>query len=443
MMIQKVTDFFTSTKLAITLFLALAVTSIAGTLIQQGLPPEHYRALYRPEIFSLLKTLHMFDMYHSWWYLCLLALFAVNITVCTGRQLPRIRRVVFPGNLQIDDHVFTSWQIRKKIRLEEESAAVRERVVTLAQALARTPRHIERGGRQYFYAEKGRYARVGMVCIHTSILLILAGSLVGALWGFDGSMNIVEGRMANTVTLYGDKGTTELGFYIRCDDFTVEYYDNGMPREYRSDVTVVEGKDTVRSGSIRVNHPLRYRGVKFCQSTYDLIDVANIKVKVRNNATDSEKVLVLERMKKMSLPDSTASLAVARFVPDFEGRGPAVLCVLLEPGKAHDIFWIVHRSRSAEGLSKNNFTFAFEDFNDLYYTGLQVSNDPGGYLVWTGFIMIVVGFILSLFFTHTRVWIRISECEGFSDVTIAASVNKNRTAVGRKLDALLAELQVN
>jgi len=121
-------------------------------------------------------------------------------------------------------------------------------------------------------------------------------------------------------------------------------------------------------------------------------------------------------MKKVSLPGSNASFAIARFVTDHGGMGPAVLGVLLEPGKAqHDIFWIFQNGHNINQQQKSGFTFTLDSFSRLYYTGIQVSKDPGVPLVWIGFCLIMMGFILSLFFTHKRIWMKIS---GFARINM-------------------------
>jgi len=95
-MIKKLHKLFSSVKLAIFLFLFLAATSILGTIIQQGLSMERYKALYSPGVFSVLKFFNIFNMYHSWWFTTLLILLSINIIVCTFKQVPRIIRLISP-----------------------------------------------------------------------------------------------------------------------------------------------------------------------------------------------------------------------------------------------------------------------------------------------------------------------------------------------------------
>ncbi len=441
-MIKKLHKLFSSVKLTIFLFLFLAATSILGTIIHQGLSMERYKDLYSPGVFSALKFFNIFDMYHSWWFTTLLVLLSINIIVCTSRQIPRITKLIFPEKKKIDDTVFRSLQIRKTFQSQKKLSDIERQAEILIKSLVGNPVKTVKNDVIYFLAEKGKYSRLGMIFVHISILLILAGGLTGTMLGFNGQMNIVEGEKSDTVMLFGGKGTEKLGFDVRCDDFTVEFYESGMPKEYRTDLTIIDDEKKVATGAIRVNHPFTYKGLKFCQATYGIAGASDFRMVAKNNKTGKETVLKPNIMKKVLLPGSNASFAIARFVIDQGGMGPAVLGVLIEPGKAHDIFWVFQNGRNINQQQRSGFTFTLEDFSRLYYTGIQVSKDPGVPLVWIGFCLIMIGFILSLFFAHKRIWLRISGSQGKYEIFIAASISKNRKPFEEKLEKLTRETTV-
>lgn len=436
-MLTKLYKLFSSVRLTIFLFLTLAVTSIFGTLVQQGLPLERYERIFSPNIFAVLKFFNIYDMYHSWWFTLLLVLLSINILVCTFKQIPRVMKLTFPGKREIDDSVFSSSQIRRTWHSQQDLADLEKQARELLRPLAGIPVQAKKNNAHYFFAEKGKYSRLGMVFVHVSILFILGGGLIGTIWGFGGQMNIVEGETSETVLLYGGKGSKKLGFGIRCDDFTVDFYETGMPKEYRSDLTIMENGKKVVSGSVRVNHPLTYRGLKFCQATYGVAGMDNFRVVVQNKSNGRKDVLTLGLMQKVPIPGSALSFAIAKYASNQGRRRSAAMGVLLEPGKPHDIFWI-EKNKPKE---KGDFTFALQDFDKRYYTGIQVSKDPGVSLVWAGFLLMLAGFILSLFFAHRRVWMRIAAERGGYEITLAATVSKNKKDLKEKLEGLIGTFQ--
>ncbi len=436
-MLKKIYTFFASLRLTIFLFLFLAATSILGTVVPQGLNPEQYQELYGLRLLSILDFFDAFDMYHSWWFILLLILLTVNVVFCTLQRIPRIWKLVFSGKKMDDDSVFRTSPTRKTIQSEKTLHDIEEQTRALITTLVAPPRRETRDGRIYLFAEKGKYSRLGMILIHLSIIFILAGGLIGTIGGFNGQMLIVEGEKSDRVTLFGNAGTKNLDFFVRCNDFTVDFYETGMPKDYRSEVTIIEGEKEQISAPIRVNHPLTYRGVKLSQATYGIAGVKNVQIAATNETTGEVSPLTLNMMKKVPLPESDAFLAIAKFSPDYEGRGPAVLGVVIGPERPHDIFWITRDDGRIDDNERADFTFTLQDFETVYYTGLQVGRDPGVLLVWFGFVTILTGFILSLFLTHKKMWGRISEKGNGGEVTIAAVTSGNRKDFEKNLERLL------
>ncbi len=437
-MYSRLLTILSSARLAVVLFFTLAATSVIGTVVQQGLPPERYKDLFGPRAFSILEFFTIFDMYHSWWFILLIVLFSLNILACTIKQMPRLKRFMSPGKADVDDKVFRSSQCTGNWLSREDLQVLEQRSISLMKSLAAKPAAITIGDVRYLFAESGRYSRAGMVLVHASILLILLGGLIGAIWGFSGLMNLVEGEESGTVTLFNpDEPGRDLGFDVRCNDFTVAFYKTGMPKEYRTDLAIVEDGRVVLEGSITVNHPLVYRGLKLCQATYGIADARNFRVAVQDTTAGRESMLALDMMKKTPIPDSTASFAVARFIPENQEGGPAALGVFFEPGKEHDMFWLIKSRQTRRGP----FSFTLNGFDVLYYSGIQVSSDPGTVLVWTGFVLLISGLVLSLMVAHKRVWMRITKVTDGHEILIAADVSKNRGSFKERFDQSFLRFQ--
>ncbi|HOO89478.1 MAG TPA: cytochrome c biogenesis protein ResB [Syntrophales bacterium] len=431
---------FGSVQFTIFLFITLALASILGTIVPQDLSPDKYTSLYNPDIYSLLQYFHIFDLYHSWWFTILLICLSVNILICTCIQIRRISRLYMFKQEKIDYSIPVSSGNNKQFFSNKGVFELEEKLRVFLKSLMGCDAYcIKKNDGIYLFAERGRWSRFGMVFVHFSILFILCGGLIAAIWGFIGHMNLVEGQQSNRVILNGEKDSLLLDFDVRCDDFTVDFYDNGLPKEYQSNLSIVERGKPILSVPVRVNHPLKYRGLKFCQASYGISRESYAMIDVRNNRTGEETTLKMGIMEKTPLPGSESFLAIGTFNADYQGHGPSVPGVLIEKGTPHRIFRISHEG-VVEGSETGDFSFRLMDFKKQYYTGLRITYNPGSPLIWIGFILVFCGFIINFFSVHKRIWVMISPLNEGSEIKIAVSASKQKEAFEEKLAILLGRM---
>ena len=79
------------------------------------------------------------------------------------------------------------------MRLSTDLDSSRERVQDLLGKKFKAVKTVEAPSGLAFYAEKGRYSRLGVYLVHFSILVIFAGAIAGSLWGFKGFMDLKRG----------------------------------------------------------------------------------------------------------------------------------------------------------------------------------------------------------------------------------------------------------
>ena len=281
-------DFFCSLKLAIVTLILLALTSIIGTVIQQNKSPQEYREMYgmSESTFKLLDSLQFFDMYHSYWFLSLLGIFAVNLICCSIKRLPRIIKVVREPVLKADDGLFRTFSNREEVVAQGTVESVREKIVAVLGQKFAKPVVSDEDGKSYLFAQKGAYSRFGVYVTHTSILIIFIGAMIGNVWGYKAYVNIVEGKTVDAVWPRAGKNPIPLGFEVRNDDFRVEFYEGGgRPKEYSSDLVVLENRQEVLKKTIEVNHPLTYKGLTFYQSSYGPAGDPTYRFSVMERAT--------------------------------------------------------------------------------------------------------------------------------------------------------------
>ena len=318
-------DFFCSLKLAIFTLILLALTSIIGTVIQQNKSPQEYMEMYgmSESTFKLLDAMQFFDMYHSYWFLSLLGIFAVNLICCSIKRLPRIIKVVREPVLKADDGLFRTFSNREEIVAQGTVESVRDKVVAVLGEKFASPVVNDEDGKSYLFAQKGAYSRFGVYVTHTSILIIFVGAMIGNVWGYKAFVNIVEGKAVNSVWPRSGKNPIPLGFEVRNDDFKVEFYEgSGRPKEYSSALVVLENGREVMKKTIEVNHPLTYKGLTFYQSSYGVAGDPVYRFRVEDRATGEAVNVMGPQGQHLNLPGGK-SLIPMGYAENYQNFGPA------------------------------------------------------------------------------------------------------------------------
>jgi cytochrome c biogenesis protein len=460
--IDKIWDIFASVKLAVVIFSLIALTSIVGTVIEQQAEPEkNIKVLTRMfgigheaahSISGVLDKLGFTDMYHSWWFLALLLLFAANLIICSLDRLPRVLKLVKEKIRPLSlDHI-EKMSIKMAFSQKDKAAHVKDLAASALKKLGFKP--LESSGEQgvQLYAEKGNFTRLGVYITHLSILLILAGAIIGVFFGYNASLNLPEGQKSSVA--YKDKGVEiPLGFDIRCDNFEVEYYkDTEMPKAYKSWLTVIkDGKEVISKRPIVVNDPLTYEGVTFYQSSYGPITEAMGKgVLVLNivSGNGQSQQIKTKIGESFTIPGTSVTGHIADFSPalsiDESGKAftfsemmanPAIYVEFSESGEMKYSGWILKRYPQT-WLLKDGNRVEFMDYWGVEYTGMQVRKDPGVLIVYLGCIIMAIGLYMTFFMSHKRIWVNISEEKSGVKVMIGASANRNRLAFEQKIAKL-------
>lgn len=194
-LVDKVYDFLCSVKLSLIVLIGLAVTSIIGTVLQQGKEAQHYYSIYGDTWGSVIEVLNLGDMYHSWWFLVLLSLLMVNIAFCSFKRFPSAWR-----QMKDADPIYTgrSVALHERMSLSVKGASVEDVAAKAEEFLSQkfgTPvGKADVEGSTYIMFSKGAWARYGVYVTHCSLFLFALGAIVGLLWGFKGYMPIIEGR---------------------------------------------------------------------------------------------------------------------------------------------------------------------------------------------------------------------------------------------------------
>ena len=455
-----------------------------------------------PTLFKIFESLGFMDMYHSWWFITILLFFSANLIICSFDRLPKIMKLVRePIKPLAEDH-FKSFGIKREITLKGRPEAAREMVIdAVKRAIGFTLSEAKEERGYQLFAQKGNVTRLGVYITHFSILVILIGAVIGIFFGFKGFVNVPEGRsypvafsrtapldptaeadrenILNAIEasqgdlsrvsgrLGIDQGSLKsklrrygihlLGFSVRCDDFHVDYYGNSdMPKAYKSWLTIIKDGKEVMKKTIEVNDPLKYEGVTFYQSSYGTVPGGGENSVFRFRVTSKDgkaEDLNLRFGGSFPVPGTGLTARIEDFSPALgfdqqTGRpftyaqqmtNPAVLLSFSESGSRKFGGWVLQRYPETWRLQDGSVV-QFVDLWGLQYTGLQVRRDPGVWIVYLGCITMALGLYIAFFMSHRRVWVRLAEEKGTTQVIIAAGANKNRHAFERKIDKLMSLL---
>lgn len=428
-------EFFCSLKLAIVTLILLAITSIIGTVIQQNANPQDLVQEYGETVYRIFSALDFFDMYHSWWFLTLLTVFAINLICCSIKRLPRILKLVRNPNLTPPDKFFKTMTTGGEVTSSATPEVVRDKLVSYLGKRFSKPLVTVEGDKIHLFSQKMSWARFGVYVVHCSILVIFLGAIMGVAWGYKAYVNVPEGSSTDKVWPRGSDQPIELGFTVRCDRFNVEFYQNSMrPREFVSDLVILEGGKEIESKTIEVNDPLTYKGITFYQSSYGPMGDPEFQFRVRERETGETVTVSVKKGTLTPLPGGGA-FRVADFTEQFQTFGSAARVEVLpgmthdhQPGERHPSFVVLKAFPEFDVQRGGKYIFSLLDFKQRYYTGLQVAKDPGVWVVWLGSFMMVAGCFAAFFLSHRRIWLTIQSVDGKTRVLYGGNAHRNQPA---------------
>jgi len=450
--------------------LSIALTSVIGTLIPQNQNPDAYFRAYGEFFYKLFNVLGIFDMYHSWWFQCLIILLTTNVIVCSINRFSATWKIVFVKN--------PPFNLSRFRKLDQQEAFTNQNKISdlkkiyepfIAKRFGYTRTEPTEKGFCIF-AEKQRWTRFGVYTVHLSIVLLLLGGLVGSIFGFEGFVNIPEGEKVDSIRIRSTGDIKKLGFEIKCEDFNVSFYNNGAPKEFRSSLTILEEGKPVHKKDIIVNDPMRYKGINIFQSSYGKMP-SNGPQKKKTQHIDPEKEITLTFSIITSANSYKITATVGKPVDIPEGLGKFVLVEyrksaefmeqnigeafvgILTPndGNPVEVLLPLHFPNfdkmrkgaviiSVSGQKQETFTLVATP-EPRYYTGLQITQDPGVWLVYTGFILMIIGCIITFFLSHQRLCVEVIKSGKKSKIVVTGTANKNKLGMESRVKKIARQVE--
>lgn len=433
-----VIDFLASVKLSIILLLVVAVLSTVGTLIPQGPPSHEMIGQWGEGRVSFLSSLGLLDVFHSWWFQAVLAALGLNLLVCTVKRFPPLWKLVTAKGSGFIQARFEKLAHASKFEVDLPAIDPAKAESRVKKAVGRTFRRMEvksDSGGFSVYGESGRWTRLGYMVVHIGFLLVLAGGMAGSIWGWTGRMNVPEGGSSDIVDRERKGDQVRLSFALACDKFSITYYKDehghdGTPSEYKSNVTVLENGKPVLKTEILVNSPLTYKGLTFYQSNYGKAPPEKVDMVFTDAASDVSVTVNAPMHKRMALPMGQGEFEVTYFESNFSQMGmdlgPIFVAALHRPGKAPEEVLIPVQYPGFDKMRKDTIIISAGKYESGFFTGLQVTRDPGVPLVYAGFLFIIAGLVVAFFLSHRQLYGRLAPLpEGGMKLVITGTSNKN------------------
>ena len=453
--IGKVWQTLSSVKTGVILLIIVVIVSAGGTLILQRpiTEPDEMQRAYSPQVLRILDAVKLTDVYHAWWFVLLLVLVSLSIVAASVERFPNSWRYFSRPYKSPNESFRKSLAMRKQIPIEDEETAVLAAARALRE-LGFKPELVTSDKHVSLFAERNRISEMAVYIVHASLLLIFLGGIVDALYGWRGFVALTPGQQSSQIGLRNGSNRA-LPFAVRCDSAGQENYSDGSPKRWWSKLTVVQNGSEVQRKEIVVNDPLVFQGVRFYQSSYGPTGKLDKLVLSAAAASGQEPAKEISLALDQSVPlDTDTSVRLAEFIPDYVVRDNQVYTrsASVENPAAHLVVESKKSGQSANvwlpaipGFAENDkspYRFEAQDLKMGYFTGLEVSYEPGQWAVWTGVILMGVGLALVFYLVHVRFWVvPVVDAGGRLTLWVGGTSNKNREIFDEKFTKIVEAIE--
>ena len=478
-------------KFAIWMLVIIAFVSLISMFIVEFYPIDtfmpNWEEVYAEKygaLFGVMKVLHLNDPYRAFWYQVLLAVLTLSLLLCVYDRLPKALKSTFEIKFIKKTGEFESYQQNAKLNIEDDFIG---KIKSALSGYKVTQKKEE--DKLLISANRSRLGYLGPVGTHIGMLFLLIGGLA-TIWGYASRGNGFPGDFIES---------DDFNFKVRVDDFNIVYYplgigqwvlvedrmlgkivkrlpddkfriqftsrnqefyhdveasrirnqfdietDRGNIKDYVSALTVVDNDVEVKSMQIEVNKPLRYKGFRFYQTSFDTrrpkIQAEFDSVQVEISSIESASIIDtvwLPWDKELRLPDKTL-VKSTRFLPHFQMSSDGIIsasasmvnpAVELTVSKESDGDHLYHQwcfyGKEFHGASQDaKYSFKIlEIVNPVaeakYMTILEIKKNQGYFIIWAGLIIASIGLILSFYFLPQHIWITLEKDENKSFAYIA------------------------
>lgn len=437
-------------RTGIILLILTGISAALGTFILQRpiTDPEQLQGTYSTQTLRLLDQFGLTDVFHSWWFLTLLTLVSLSIVFVSIERFPNSWRFYARPYRKTDTHFRAANQSKVELPITNAEAGLNAAERALKK-LGWPVEKISDGKESSLYSERHRFSVMAVYVIHASLLLIFLGGIADGIFGYSGFMALEKGQTGNVIQTKGG-GTKTLPFAVKCFGAGQENYSDGSPKKWWSKLVIVDDGKEIRSKEIVVNDPLVYHGLRFYQASFGRTgNVDGLKVTAVSEGGVPQDVVL--KMNEPFALNPTTTVTFVEFIPDFFIRdnqvfkrsdnvvNPAFRLIVKDTATGQEALqWLFPAYDATSQGQKASYHFQYVGAQMGYFTGLQVSYEPGQWLVWAGCILMGAGLFVAFYMVHMRLWVTaVRNAEGELVLWVGGQANKNKDRFEQKFDEVV------
>ncbi|MDJ0625848.1 MAG: cytochrome c biogenesis protein ResB [Candidatus Caenarcaniphilales bacterium] len=429
------------------LFILLAFIILIGTCIPQE-PLVGKVALVEKfgNSYEFLKFWGILDVFHSWWYIALLFLLAINLTVVSFvKVFPRAKRAFsWPK--------FIENELSEKKSIKSISSNLWNKFQTI---LKRNGWKIKvNNSGNSLVAIKGAYHRLGASVTHVGILLTMSGALYSLLFGFNGVVQGVQGdrfilsdrenskrsyilvetsKVFHSPLWFGKSPELE----VEIVDSSKESYKDGRPKQWTTKLQFLNNKGNLLADkTVSVNNPIHFQGVDFYQADWKKI------MKVIFNKKEFEIILNEIKGNQVAYVAPSPNLGLLFLITK---EAPQKLNLISVRGEiSADIFTgyknlmesdklkFLGSLQPGEDLELGPMNFKYK--GSFAKTGVQYKSSPGDWIMIVGMCILISG-VMMAFGAKRTIWANINLQT--NQIDLIATSDRSKEMFGKEYNRLL------
>lgn len=412
-------------SLQLTIFI-LAVAAIIFTLQSAS---SQLTAILKT--WKWLEAIPVLDFYHSNIFIVLLILFCINLLACSLKRLPKTLHLLSRSSEELNEKMMASLPLVAQFTVKDFIKSSEALMYALTSHFKKPTVTKKEHGQLNLYAEKGRYTHLGFYLAHLSILVFALGVMISTT-GYVHSFIMLEGQVLDPVVVRdGKRSSKNLDFSLLCEDFNTIYYPGSSRVKTRQSVlTILNNGKKVKTETVDFAHRLQYNGITIYQDPYsEEIQYARIKVV---SPGGKAKVYEVKSGNWFTLEENGIRIRATQFEPN---------AVKLKSGLSPAIVWVSYSPVRFYDDELRGYQFSLIETFKREATRLKIVKSRGKEVIWYSFFSMIMGFIISFFLFHQRVWAKVAGNEGECTITLAGSATRSTQSLEKLFNAIQNELR--